>query len=541
MAETKNIASTHDTTQPRSLTNTTYTAATFFRAMEAFGFFDAIQETLPPEFTLVYDIARVLDTACHPLAQKLSPILYRNDATHKPQQKSAKPPVPVFTAAEEYQAHLISSVRDVQRLYPHQYLLPDDIFYQKLAERSLWMPRAVEPRNFKFDKDSSDFEPDYRKQQVFVLLDTSSSMIAHYRMHLAKAIAYIFLKHNMKELGTVYFRTFDIEVGALRIARDQRGFRELIYDMMNITKLGNGTALGKALTQAVQDIRSGLLQAGADNAEILLITDGAVHIDKRAIGQLLGDTITLNTIKIGNDSIAPPKSYTTDIIRKGGSDQAKYAQTLLNREDEIRREMSKTKSDARRHALQAQLASVHEQYTTAEGKIMQRALQEYGKEIQELSSIFIEIQDINPYEVFALSDYRIAELESLAEQMEQRLTEHPHADDVKQAALLLDHLQFVQPYNKTASDRLDDAMSKLRSSIEAIMGKEEDEEYNSQFNSLDNKRISALLHGGSSRKKSSWLMLFKHIVKRKLRRAKILLQQLRHRGKRVRRSIRKKR
>jgi hypothetical protein len=512
----------------------------FFATMEEFGFFDSVQDTLPPEFTLVYDIARLLDTPDHPITKKFFGVLYRNEP-HKPKQQKVRPPVPVFTASEEYQAHLISSVRDVQRLYPHQYLLPDEIFYQKLAERSLWMPRAVEPRHYKFDKDSNEFEPDHRKQKVYVLLDTSSSMIAHHRMHLAKAIVYIFLKRNMKELGTVYFRTFDLKVGELSLARDKRSFRELIFDVMNISALGNGTVMSKALLTAVQDIRKDMMIGGSENAEILLITDGAVHVDKQIIADALGDTITLNTIKIGSDTITPPKTYISDSIRQGKTDQTKYAHSLLKRKEELRREMSKTKNDARRHTLQTQLDSVHEQFTIAEGKLMQRAAQEYGKEIRELSTVFVEIPDINPYEVFSLSDHRIHELTALAETMEQILTEHPHADDVKKVALLVDHLQFVQPYNKTSQEQIESAVDKLRGAIRQVMGTNDDEKYNAQFNSMDNKRISALLHGGTGHKKSSWGVLVKYLVKRLLRRGRIIIQIIRYRSRTIRRAVRRQR
>lgn len=164
----------------------------FFARMDDFGFFESVAEHLPDEFTAVYEIARVLENAEHPLGEALAPVL--SVATTDDGTKPNPDTLPNIIPAEEYEADLIRSVQEVPRIYPHQFLLPPNVFFQKLVERSLWLPRARAPQTYRFQSESETFKPDYRKQKVYVLFDVSRSMNMRWRIHLAKAIAVVFLQ-----------------------------------------------------------------------------------------------------------------------------------------------------------------------------------------------------------------------------------------------------------------------------------------------------------------------------------------------------------
>ncbi|HCN04271.1 MAG TPA: hypothetical protein DIS79_01510, partial [Bacteroidetes bacterium] len=167
----------------------------FLSRMESFGFFDTVEEHLPDDFSIIYDIARIIEDLGHTIAQSLAPILELNEPSDRNSQ-TEHIMVPNVADAEEYEADLIRNVAEVRNIYPYQFLLPENVFLQRLAERSLWMPRPRKPRNFRYQTESDRFAPDDRKQKVYILFDTSSSMRQYYRIHLAKAIAYLFLVPN---------------------------------------------------------------------------------------------------------------------------------------------------------------------------------------------------------------------------------------------------------------------------------------------------------------------------------------------------------
>ena len=285
--------------------------------MEQYGFFDTVEKHLPEEFTIIYEIARILEDKTHSISRAMAPILELNDpsTTENALDQILIPNIP---EAKEFEADLIRSVTDVRYIYPAQHLLPEIVFLRRLAERSLWMPRARSPRNYRYQTESDRFAPDDRKQKVYILFDTSSSMRQNYRIHLAKAIVYLFLQQNQRELGTIFFRTFDLTVGPLRTARDVPSYDSLISDVMHINAIGNGTVLQKALQTAVDDIAH---ESQLSHAQILVVTDGVAHIDLDRLREQMGDQITVNTVKIGHARMHIDAKVIEDQVFQSSSDE----------------------------------------------------------------------------------------------------------------------------------------------------------------------------------------------------------------------------
>lgn len=116
----------------------------FFAQVEEFGFFDTVEEHLPEAFTMIYEIARILEDASHAISSSLAPILELHDPLAE-RDTTDTIIVPHVPDAKEYEADLITSVTEVRYIYPYQHLLPEAVFLRKLAERSLWMPRTKSP------------------------------------------------------------------------------------------------------------------------------------------------------------------------------------------------------------------------------------------------------------------------------------------------------------------------------------------------------------------------------------------------------------
>ncbi len=440
--------------------------STFFNRMEEFGFFDAIADRLPEEFTLVFEIARILEDESKPLTQRLAPILWQKSSDIPPPHSPEHDIIPHLPASEEYEAALIDSFRDIARIYPHQFLLPEEVFFQKLVERSLWLPKPKAPRNYRYQTESNDFAPDSRKQKVYLLFDTSKSMQEHYRIHLAKAIAFFFLRQNRKELGTVYFRTFDAEIGELRTANDIHGFEQLISEAMHLRALGRGTALEKALLTAVADIRSASMMG---EAEILVITDGAAHIDVEKLRPLLGETIKINTVKIGTASITPDAKFLQGLIMTGGSEEIKVVRDLQQKLRDLEHQIHNAGSESRRGVLRSEAGYIAKQINLQTERIGKKIAERYGREIEDISDTFIQITDLVPQDIFRLSEDKTEELRALTAEMLSTLINEPSLEDLKKAALLSDHLEMMADHHGIESEELSQTAKELQKLLEKIL------------------------------------------------------------------------
>jgi len=439
----------------------------FFSRMEEFGFFDTVEEHLPENFTLVYEIARIIEDLRQPLARALAPILQLNTESDVDTDLE-QILIPIVPEAKEYEADLIRSVTEIQHIYAHQFLLPEAVFLQRLAERSLWLPRPRAPRNFRYQTDSDRFAPDDRKQKVYILFDTSSSMRQHYRIHLAKSIAYLFLKQNQRELGTIFFRTFDLTVGPLRTARNVPTFESLISDVMHINAIGNGTVLQRALSTAIEDIQH---ESQLSQAQILVITDGVAHIDFDQLKTSMGDNITVNTIKIGHARMHVDAKVIEDQIYHSSSEDAILLRDLLKQKRELELSTSTASGHLRQEGLKGQIALVQRQIDHLNEKIGAFVSEHYGTEIQKLSTVYVNIDDIPAEQMFSLPEDKVAELEELAEALLQALREEHQVEDIKRAAVLYDHLYLLIEYNKIDAPRLEKAAQELEEMLDQILNK----------------------------------------------------------------------
>jgi hypothetical protein len=437
--------------------------------MEDMGFFDHIYEELPADFTAVYEIARVLKNERHPLAQALHSALTMIEMeAAKEAVYVAEEELQIFhDDVEEYESDLIKSPQHLPRIYNYQWLLPEEVFYRKLAKKELWVPYARKPHYASVEPDPEGYHPDSRKQNVYLLLDTSSSMAMKNRINIAKAACYHFLKHNMRELGYISLRTFDAKIGDLHSAHDNESFQVLIQYIMRHHALGNGTAMAGAIGQAVADIRS---MPRLTETEILIITDGACALDEVKMRELLGSDIKIHTIKIGKSQLYVSKSYIKDKLFEDDTAQHSVIERLQKRIEELRRLRNKEQSQHGQRSLDERI-----RHTEAELQVQINAMTEeivvgYGHELERLSDVYVNIQDIDITKVIELDEDAIAELRRLLAKLIEDLEMHSAPEHLRQLALLGDHIAFL--LKNSEQDDLHDALEDIHQQVLDILDKE---------------------------------------------------------------------
>ncbi len=480
------------------MARSTIETSRFFSSMEQYGFFDAVEEHLPDEFTIIYEIARVLEDQTHAISRALAPVLELEESSADASPELIT--IPIVTDAKEYEADLIRSVTEVRSIYPAQHLLPEMVFLRRLAERSLWMPRPRTPRNFRYQTESDRFSPDDRKQKVYILFDTSSSMQQHYRIHLAKAIVYLFLTQNQRELGTVFFRTFDISVGERYVARDIPSYDRLISDVMHLSAQGNGTVMQKALVTAIEDISH---ESQLSSAHILVVTDGVAHIDLDLVRAMMGDSITINTVKIGDARMYVDAKMIEDQLQTSSSEDAVRIRELIEQRRDLERQIATASGQHRTIALKSQLQLVQRHIDTLMQKTSAWAADNYGTEIKELSTVYVNVDDIRPEEMFSLPEDKVRELEELAEALLEALRDERQVEDIKRAAILYDHLMLLMRYNKIDASRFEHSAKELEGMLDTILNRPAGTAEDLSINELERMQLRNMLDISSFKQKLS--------------------------------------
>jgi hypothetical protein len=498
---------------------------TFFRRMEEFGFLGHIYDHLPPEFTAVFEIARILEMEDSPLRKKLDPALRLPSLDHSRIHEDVELFAPEVITGEEYEADFIRNRRDVARIYSWQFALPDSIFDRRLAERMLWMPVSKAPKILPIQEIGESFTFDSRKQKVFVLFDTSSSMQHHHRIHLAQAVLLYFLERNKSDMGFISLRTFDDRVGDMHSAIDPGSYSALIKYILRITHLGNGTVLQQALLTALDEIASIEHLSGA---EILVITDGAVSIDETLIRSKMDAHIKIHTIKIGHAKIFASEKMIDDLIFRGKFGNTKMMQDLLHQEHEIVHGLEHSQGHDKHHQFEQSLRYVRQQIREKKDKLAEEFHKQYGHELERLSDVYIEVDDFDDTHLFGANSEEIGDLEVLVASLEEDAEKFFTPEMTKKIAVMHDHINFLLKYEKDPElcKRLEAIDERLRKLLESAMnaGEETDGEEsgaeNGQHSSVslpmtdeDIRDLHFLLEFDSRIGKTQWLLLIRYLKK----------------------------
>lgn len=484
----------------------------FLAQMDELGLLEGLEDELPPDFSAVFEIGRFLASPESSVGRALGPALELRRAddapeeTARPEEERNRIEVP---AAEEYEAEFIRTWRDVQHVYSWQWLLPDEVFLRRLAQRTLWFPMAKAPRIRRIEGNEGDFLPTPTKQRAYVLFDTSASMSMHHRFAFAKAIVLKFLRENRREMGEVFLRTFDAEIGPLETASDSASYAEMLRRVARRHTLGNGTCLERAIVQACRDIRERRALSGA---EILVVTDGAAHLDEANVRLALGRDIELHCVKIGNVSVAATDHWIDDqfrAVRDARTRREERIQQLRERRARFESALVRAQDESLRRGILEGLAECAEEQRAIGAQLRD----EYGREIEHLAHVYVQVPDLDPA-ALSLTPEQAAALGRLVRDMLSRLRAAPAPPQIlKQAALLLSHVSIL------AAEQIDAA---LRAQLEALRSEVEHEltaaiEHHEQkvleaglLSQSDQRDLRVLLRRGVTRYSSLWLALLRY-------------------------------
>lgn len=201
--------------------------------------------------------------------------------------------VPYPTGRMNYvQLDDVSQLPDVS---PDQMVVDDGLFYQNFVTRQIIRPEYYEEmETFK---------------RLYILLDVSGSMFlkggslmpdGHVRDTWARGVVVSLLVDAVNGNAEYLFRTFSTEVSPLSSARTPGEAEGLLTKIVRDGSGGGGTAIGKAVTAAVSDIRR-LQSSDSRINHILLITDGddQAGLTRGELSASLGSDVQLHVVLIG--------------------------------------------------------------------------------------------------------------------------------------------------------------------------------------------------------------------------------------------------
>jgi len=484
----------------------------FLPLMDELGLLADLENDLPPGFSAVFEIGRLLADPASEIGRKLAPALRLVEtAGEEPIVEDAPTEVHrvEVPAGEEYEAEFIRSWSDVQYVYAWQHLLPEEEFLRRLAKRTLWFPMAKAPLIRGIETGQDDFNPSPTKQKVYVLLDTSSSMQLRFRFAYAKAIVLHFLRRNRREMGEVFLRTFDVALGPLHTARDASGYDLLLRKLARQSLLGNGTALEKAIVQATKDIRE---RRGLAGAEILVVTDGAARLREDRVEQALGQDIRLHCVKIGGAQVYATEAYIEERLDFRSSTHTRLDQRILQARDQKEKLEESLKHESQqdlRGAIQRALAQIEKD----RGALGDEVRKGYGHEIERLAHVYVEVPDLDPATLFRLDPERLEQLRALARAVTQELEETPtRPETLKQAALLLTHLKMLsdEQIDEELREHLDRLHQHLEQRTEDSLHEHERRMLDAQLlTQADQRDLRILMRRGTQRHSSIWTLLLR--------------------------------
>jgi hypothetical protein len=130
--------------------------------------------------------------------------------------------------------------------------------------------------------------------------------------------------------------------------------------------------------------------------------------------------------------------------------------TLLEKKRSLEAQAAAATGGTLKARLTQELSGVQRQVAVLTDRVGDYIREHYGKEIVELSHVYVNVDDIDPRNLLKLSDERLAELEKTADALLQALHIEKLTDDLKRAAVLYDHLELLLEYSN------DQRMERLR-------------------------------------------------------------------------------
>jgi hypothetical protein len=221
----------------------------------------------------------------------------------------------------------------------------------------------------------------------------------------------------------------------------------------------------KAIIQAAEDIHA---RGSLSGAEILMVTDGACHLDVEKIRGALGNDIRLSTVKIGNAEVFPDERFLRDAAARSQSPQGRDIMRLEEEVRKLRFDLGIAASDGEKRVLESKIRGHERRIEEQRTAIMGRIREYFGREIEQLSNVFVNIDDLSADKIFTLSQHQIDEIRELLAEVEADFADGLDADSLREAALLYEHVQML--LNSAASADQVAELEQVAERLRQLMG-----------------------------------------------------------------------
>ena len=428
----------------------------FFGYWDSLGFFENIQVIIPPQFMMLFEIARTLFTDRSSL-DALSAIeqISTEEQIHIPDRTESisinrierQSPLSDKMEIETYK-----SIIDLKRTLPRELAHDDDIFNAKLFTKTLMVQKYYESESDNFKpistmKNEKGREANKFDQLFYILLDTSRSMDMHMRGFYAKCIVSEFLRRKLDSNAKLFFRTFDTNVGDLYKIEKKEDYPFLIEKVLLSTTGGVSTNLQKAVFQAVNDIN---YTKDMTNAEILVVTDGVSKIDVHEMVEKLGK-IKLHILKIGDD-LPEPDFY--DMKLEFANERVDFDPSSINIK-QIKNRMQNPKEDDR-------------PLTTTERRIYSLMLDNSNsifKDLKKVAKNYIEVGDIKSEKLYDVSYENLENIFHWIKKLENVDLKYMKIDDKER---IYKQTYFLGQYIKMLHDQGSKSKVELKAFLDRI-------------------------------------------------------------------------
>lgn len=438
----------------------------FFTYCESLGFIENFHSTLPPNFFIIFEIARnILSNESNYEVKSVIDDLTEDQNVDKPDRDETievnrvENIVPV---SDNMEIESFKKVNELKRLIPRE-LAQDDLFFDmKFFTRELLVQKFKGSQEDKFipistsmnenSKEANKFE-----QKFYILLDRSRSMEKKMRNFYSKFLVTEILRKKKESRSKLFFRLFDSEVGELHKIEKTEDFTKLLEKIMLTSTGGSGTDIQFAISQAVDDIN---FESDSMKTEILVVTDGISKVDKIFLKKKLGN-IKLNVLKIGNEFPKPDNRKLLKIFKEKEID---FDPSLVDI-DEIRDQL-KICDDNKSNKCEL-TPKVKRAY-----RIILGEAEDIFSEIRLLSNKFIEIDDVNQKEKVELTDNILKDFKNNVEELGSNFTDFNNLDDIqdiyKKTVMLKQYLQmYLQSGHSQNTDlkEIDENLSEIQNEL----------------------------------------------------------------------------
>ena len=380
----------------------------FIDYWDSLGFFDNIRAVLPPQFFILFDIARMIftDEASADALEAIEDIsreekVYQPDRDESIQVNRVEKIAPLSDIME---LDTFRSINELKKALPRELAQDDDMFNVKLLTKSLIVQKFYETESDRFkpvstSRDRTGKDANRFEQKFYILLDRSKSMEYKMRSFYSKCIVAEFLRRKLNSKAMLFYRPFDTKPGRLTRVEKIEDFPLLIERILLTTTGGKSTNLEAAISQAISDIN---YDKEMMKSEILIVTDGISKIDRNKMKIMLGD-IKLNVLKIG-DELAEPDYFDMEAFLR--NENINFDPSSINIRD-VKDEVHRIKNNESDSTL------------SLTQKRAYRFIWDYSekmfKDLRELAYKYIEIGDMHNDDLFKVTDENMSRIKESIE------------------------------------------------------------------------------------------------------------------------------